>query len=68
MLMQNLGAQKPIMEEEEEDYTQQKLDKNETDEEKKKRLEGKCPYIDTKERQYKMRRKLFILAVLFGNR
>ncbi|XP_053394142.1 uncharacterized protein LOC123525111 isoform X3 [Mercenaria mercenaria] len=39
MLMQNLGAQQPIMEEDEEDYSQVKNDKNETDEDKKKRLE-----------------------------
>lgn len=40
--MQNLGAQQPIMEQEEEDdyITQVKQDRNETDEEKKKRLEG----------------------------
>lgn len=43
MLMQNIGAQQPIIEEEEEDMyaAPAKNDKNETDEEKKKRLEGK---------------------------
>ena len=41
MLMSNLGAQAPIMEEDEEEYAPVKLDRNETDEEKKKRLEGK---------------------------
>ena len=43
MLMQNLGAQQPIMEQEEEedDYSQNKIDNNETDEDKKRRLEGK---------------------------
>lgn len=41
MLMQNLGAQQPIMEEDEdEDIPPAKIDKNETDEEKKKRLLG----------------------------
>lgn len=41
ILMQNLGAQQPIMEEdEEEDFSQQKQDHNETDEDKKRRLEG----------------------------
>ena len=40
MLMSSLGAQAPIMEEDEEEYTPHKPDKNETDEEKKKRLEG----------------------------
>ena len=42
MLMQNLGAQDPIVEEDEEEYTPLKIDKNETDEDKKKRMEGKC--------------------------
>lgn len=50
MLMQNLGAQQPIMEEDEdEDISPAKIDKNETDEEKKKRLIGNdvkyCLYL-----------------------
>jgi len=40
ILMQNLGAQAPIMEEDEEDMAAVKIDKNETDEDKKRRLEG----------------------------
>ena len=43
MLMSNLGAQAPIMEEDEDEYRQQMIDKNETDEDKKRRLEGKVP-------------------------
>jgi hypothetical protein len=55
MLMQNLGAQQPIMEEEEEDFTQDKSDNNETDEDKKRRLEG----------TYKCYRKLFVMTLLY---
>ena len=45
MLMSNLGAQAPIMEEdEEEEYAPVKLG-NETDEEKKKRLEGEASFL-----------------------
>ena len=46
MLMSNLGAQAPIMEEDEDEYRQQMIDKNETDEDKKRRLEGKFPWAD----------------------
>ena len=47
MLMSNLGAQAPIMEEDEDEYRQQMIDKNETDEDKKRRLEGKVPWADS---------------------
>lgn len=40
MLMSNLGAQAPIMEEDEDEFRPITVDKNETDEEKKKRQEG----------------------------
>ena len=46
MLMSNLGAQAPIMEEDEDEYRQQMIDKNETDEDKKRRLEGKVTWAD----------------------
>ncbi|KAH3694118.1 hypothetical protein DPMN_081557 [Dreissena polymorpha] len=42
MLMHNLGATQPIVEEDEEEYAApSRIDKNESDEDKNKRMEGR---------------------------